>query len=124
MLVLSGKIWLGLSRLTKMVCLCIFGHFFTNRLSGGFPDHVPTPVAPRPDNVTSDKGFLYDRLGVRVPTIVVSPWVKQGRVVLAEEADSDSADGEFEHSSLGSTTGNQGETQQKVVLGETIWIPV
>lgn len=44
---------------------------------GGFPDHVAPPAAPRPDNITSDGGFLYDRLGVRVPTIIVSPWVKR-----------------------------------------------
>jgi phospholipase C len=41
---------------------------------GGFYDHVPTPQTgiPAPEN------FNFDRLGVRVPTIAVSPWINQG----------------------------------------------
>ncbi len=53
---------------------------------GGFWDHVPPPqdgVPPPGDNRTSypDKDFKFDRLGVRVPTVLVSPWVKRGTVV-------------------------------------------
>lgn len=49
---------------------------------GGFYDHVPTPVkgVPSPDGIPSPDhfNFKFDRLGVRVPTIAVSPWIKKG----------------------------------------------
>ena len=49
---------------------------------GGFYDHVPTPVrnVPNPDGIVGlhPSFFKFDRLGVRVPTIMVSPWIKKG----------------------------------------------
>lgn len=49
---------------------------------GGFYDHVPTPVSgvPSPDGITGPDPFYFqfDRLGVRVPTILVSPWIDKG----------------------------------------------
>lgn len=50
---------------------------------GGFYDHVPSPVTgvPSPDGidgVAGDITFKFDRLGVRVPTIAVSPWLPKG----------------------------------------------
>lgn len=49
---------------------------------GGFYDHVPTPTegVPSPDGITGPDPFYFrfDRLGVRVPTILVSPWVEKG----------------------------------------------
>jgi phospholipase C len=67
---------------------------------GGFYDHVAPPKAAPPDAFTSptadDKAqaaknpkangyltkasakFAFDRLGLRVPTVLVSPWIKQG----------------------------------------------
>ena len=49
---------------------------------GGFYDHVPTPVSgvPNPDGIIGPDPFYFrfDRLGVRVPTILVSPWVDKG----------------------------------------------
>ncbi|RYE76162.1 MAG: hypothetical protein EOO74_08880, partial [Myxococcales bacterium] len=46
---------------------------------GGFYDHVAPPAACEPDDkVPSD--FKFDRLGVRVPLIVASPFVKKGHV--------------------------------------------
>ena len=54
---------------------------------GGFYDHVspPTVGVPAPDSRASypDKNFKFDRLGVRIPTVVVSPWIKKGTVVSA-----------------------------------------
>ncbi len=48
---------------------------------GGFYDHVPPPRAVPPDAQRArPSGFAYDRLGVRVPAILVSPWVGAGRV--------------------------------------------
>jgi phospholipase C len=54
---------------------------------GGFFDHVPPPEAVRPDDFHDEYGF--DRLGVRVPVILASPWAKRG--VLSKP---------FDHSSL------------------------
>jgi phospholipase C len=40
---------------------------------GGFFDHVPPPAAVRPDGNLASNGFAFDRLGLRVPAILVSP---------------------------------------------------
>eukprot|EP01127_Copromyxa_protea_P017284 TRINITY_DN5245_c0_g1_i1.p1 TRINITY_DN5245_c0_g1~~TRINITY_DN5245_c0_g1_i1.p1 ORF type:complete len:305 (-),score=47.44 TRINITY_DN5245_c0_g1_i1:129-1043(-) len=47
---------------------------------GGFYDHVSPPQEniPAPDTAVSSNGFKFDRLGIRVPTILISPWVKKG----------------------------------------------
>lgn len=49
---------------------------------GGFYDHVPTPVngIPSPDDIVGPEpfNFKFDRLGVRVPAILISPWIKPG----------------------------------------------
>ena len=48
---------------------------------GGYYDHVPTPVnVPSPDGIVGPEPFLFhfDRLGVRVPTIMISPWIEKG----------------------------------------------
>jgi len=48
---------------------------------GGFYDHVPPPAAVSPDaSRAQPSGFAFDRLGVRVPAVLVSPWVAAGRV--------------------------------------------
>ena len=55
---------------------------------GGFYDHVSPPVAVAPDgNVLPN--FKFDRLGVRVPALLVSPWVE--RTILKTQ---------FDHTSL------------------------
>ena len=43
---------------------------------GGFCDHVPPPATVAPDEHVAEWSF--DRLGVRVPTILVSPWIDRG----------------------------------------------
>jgi phospholipase C len=45
---------------------------------GGFYDHVAPPPAVPPDNRTDGTGFKFDKLGVRVPSVLVSPWLDQG----------------------------------------------
>ena len=45
---------------------------------GGFYDHVSPPAAIPPDHHTEE--FTFDRLGVRVPAVLVSPYVKAGVV--------------------------------------------
>ena len=51
---------------------------------GGFYDHVePPPAVPPGDTITAgyvQNGFTYDRLGVRVPALVVSPLVRRGTI--------------------------------------------
>ncbi|KAK2976737.1 hypothetical protein RJ640_018210 [Escallonia rubra] len=73
---------------------------------GGFFDHVPTPVrgVPSPDGVLGQEPFYFkfDQLGVRVPTIVVSPWIEKGTVVHGPKG-SPSPTPEYEHSSIPAT---------------------
>lgn len=51
---------------------------------GGFYDHVPPPMnVPPPDNIPSypDVGVEFNRLGVRIPTLLISPLVPKGLVL-------------------------------------------
>jgi phospholipase C len=75
---------------------------------GGIYDHVPPPsctpdapfVAPASDTGTGST-FAFDRLGVRVPAILVSPWIAKGTVVAGPE---DPVKGRtFEHASIPAT---------------------
>jgi len=66
---------------------------------GGIFDHVPPPDCPK-DQFTADGNatgtgvpFHFDRLGVRVPSILVSPWIPKGSVV----------DRVFDHASIPAT---------------------
>ncbi|GJN22629.1 hypothetical protein PR202_gb10214 [Eleusine coracana subsp. coracana] len=73
---------------------------------GGFYDHVPTPVVgvPSPDGIVSPAPFFFkfDRLGVRVPTMFISPWIDKG-TVLHRPASGPYPTSEFEHSSIPAT---------------------
>ncbi|GAB2287082.1 Phosphatidylglycerol/phosphatidylinositol transfer protein [Dionaea muscipula] len=72
---------------------------------GGFYDHVPTPVqgVPSPDGIIGEDPyyFKFDRLGVRVPTIMVSPWIHKGTVI--NKANGPTPTSEYEHSSIPAT---------------------
>ena len=50
---------------------------------GGCYDHVPPPkaVPPDPAHPPGQYEFKFDRLGVRLPTVLVSPWIEPGTVV-------------------------------------------
>jgi phospholipase C len=56
---------------------------------GGCYDHVTPPLAPSPDGVASrpdpshpgDPTFYFDRYGLRVPTLFISPYIEAGTVV-------------------------------------------
>jgi phospholipase C len=72
---------------------------------GGFADHVPPPVnVPAGDDITytetaqDGKNITFDfkRLGVRVPTLLISPWVGQGVV----EGKGSNNGGEYTHTSI------------------------
>ena len=47
---------------------------------GGIFDHVPPPMAVNPWPNDDIDGFRFDRMGVRVPTILVSPWIEEQTV--------------------------------------------
>ncbi|KAL2478630.1 Non-specific phospholipase C4 [Forsythia ovata] len=72
---------------------------------GGFFDHVPTPVTgvPSPDGITGPEpyNFEFDRLGVRVPAIMISPWIERGTVLHGPSGPTPTS--EFEHSSIPAT---------------------
>ncbi|XP_027177698.1 non-specific phospholipase C2 [Coffea eugenioides] len=73
---------------------------------GGFFDHVATPVSgvPSPDGIVGPDPFFFkfDRLGVRVPTIMASPWIEKGTVVHSPKG-SPYKTSEYEHSSISAT---------------------
>jgi len=55
--------------------------FFTYDEHGGFYDHVPPPAAVKPDNIApmlqaGDTLGAFDRYGIRVPVVVVSPFAR------------------------------------------------
>ena len=67
---------------------------------GGIYDHVPPPACTpdgfvaQPAATLTGKPFFFDRLGVRVPAVLVSPWIPKGTIV----------DGRvFEHASIPAT---------------------
>jgi phospholipase C len=56
--------------------------FLTYDEHGGYYDHVAPPPAPKPDNIApmlqpGDTPAAFDRYGIRVPAIVVSPYARK-----------------------------------------------
>ncbi len=49
---------------------------------GGNYDHLPPPTATPPlaEAPAGEQGFGFDRLGVRVPAVLASPWIEAGTV--------------------------------------------
>ncbi len=50
---------------------------------GGCYDHVTPPTGatqPSPTTVNKNNGFKFDRFGVRVPCVLISPWIEAGTV--------------------------------------------
>ena len=69
---------------------------------GGLFDHIPPPPADPPDGINSvNPFFAFNRLGVRVPAVLVSPYIQAGTIV---------SDTVFDHASLAATA-------RKVFLG-------
>uniref|UniRef100_A0A251S1T4 Putative non-specific phospholipase C3 n=1 Tax=Helianthus annuus TaxID=4232 RepID=A0A251S1T4_HELAN len=72
---------------------------------GGFYDHVPTPTVgvPSPDGIVGPEpyNFQFDRLGVRVPAILISPWIEPGTVL--HEPSGPFPTSQYEHSSIPAT---------------------
>ncbi|MCG3464223.1 hypothetical protein L7G72_21000 [Xenorhabdus bovienii] len=53
---------------------------------GGIYDHVSSPFANNAYRHDSDDNFGFDLLGVRVPTILVSPWIERSTVFRSTQA--------------------------------------
>jgi len=76
---------------------------------GGIYDHVVPPACTPDGNTASGEAtstgtpFAFDRLGVRVPAILVSPWIPRGTVVPGTESANPQI---FEHSSIPGTVTN------------------
>jgi phospholipase C len=51
---------------------------------GGLFDHVRPPYAHNPYPGDVQDGFAYDIMGVRIPTILVSPWIAENTVFRSE----------------------------------------
>lgn len=64
---------------------------------GGLYDHVPPPQAVSPDGYCQH-GFRFDRLGVRVPTLFISPKIHKGTVIRSDDPNTP-----FDHTSVIST---------------------
>ena len=74
---------------------------------GGFYDHVAPPsiwadpaFTASPEDTGTGFPFAFDRLGVRVPAVLVSPWIARGTVV---ELYDPVSGGVFDHSSIPAT---------------------
>ena len=74
---------------------------------GGTYDHVPPPEnAKQPKDCPDNKGFNFQRFGVRVPTVLVSPWIKEQTIFRIPEPDTDlngsdpDAPTAFDHTSI------------------------
>ncbi len=72
---------------------------------GGCYDHVAPPAnAVTPDSSAGEQGFDFARFGVRVPTVLVSPWIEAGTVYRAPGWESGMAGGTlttpFDHTSI------------------------
>jgi phospholipase C len=57
---------------------------------GGVYDHVPPPSIPPAADLPPNSEFAFDRLGVRVPAVLVSPYIAPGTIISQQ----------FEHSSI------------------------
>jgi phospholipase C len=73
---------------------------------GGFYDHVPPPTnIPNPEGKTTE--FDFQRLGVRVPVLMISPWLKKGSGIVVDavlhKPNGPFYNSEYEHSSLPAT---------------------
>jgi phospholipase C len=65
----SSKLW------TKTLLIITYDEH------GGCYDHVPPPAAAQPEAPKPGQAFNFDRYGVRVPTVLVSPFVAPGTIL-------------------------------------------
>jgi phospholipase C len=86
---LIQRVYQALRGAKKIWDNCVF--VITYDEHGGLYDHVPPPATVSPDGKSSvDPSFDFTRLGVRVPAIVISPFVR-ARTIVSDQ---------FDHTSL------------------------
>jgi phospholipase C len=66
---------------------------------GGCFDHVPPPPAIPPGGPYPD-GFRFDRYGVRVPAVIISPYIPAGSIIRPPPQADGKPFGPFEHASV------------------------
>ena len=75
---------------------------------GGYYDHVPTPLsAPHPGDGQESfpDAFNFDRLGVRLPTVLISPWLPKGGIESGPpDTQKPAKDSEYDLTSIMATT--------------------
>jgi hypothetical protein len=71
--------------------------------TGGWYDHAPVPLGvPPPDEHTScSSATKFDWLGLRSPTLMISPWVSKGKVIHKPTGPTPTS--QYEHSSVAAT---------------------
>ena len=70
---------------------------------GGCYDHVPPPwnaTPPDPESTPGEAGFSFNRFGVRVPALLISPYIEAGTVFRS------TTDVPYDHTSILATIGN------------------
>ncbi|KAL4454684.1 hypothetical protein ABPG74_021889 [Tetrahymena malaccensis] len=70
---------------------------------GGFYDHVSPPQngVPNPDGKKNKNGFDFTRLGIRVPMLMISPWIEKGTLIKEPAPNQKPFEtSQFEHSSI------------------------
>jgi phospholipase C len=70
---------------------------------GGIYDHVEPPACTPDEFQDPTTGFKFDRLGIRVPAVLVSPWIPEGTVI-GTPADNFR---KFDHASIPATVTKQ-----------------
>jgi phospholipase C len=65
---------------------------------GGIYDHVEPPACVADEVPNAETGFKFDSLGIRVPAVLISPWVQEGTVI---------SDRVFDHASIPATVTKQ-----------------
>jgi phospholipase C len=74
---------------------------------GGYYDHYPTPQdgIPNPDGISpvppTPSKFNFERLGIRVPTVLISPWINKG--VILNVTNGPTPTSRYDHSSIAAT---------------------
>ncbi|MEA2207044.1 MAG: phospholipase [Blastocatellia bacterium] len=87
-----GHVVDGEDLIRNLVTACYQSSYWQNMLlvittdeHGGNYDHIPPSWgATPPDGWRMEAGFNFDRFGVRVPTLLISPWVTPGTVFRSE----------------------------------------
>lgn len=71
---------------------------------GGTYDHVPPTTTISPDNIPGDSNFQFNRLGVRIPTLLISPFIGESVVFRSPVTGStDVPQADFDHTSIVAT---------------------